>query len=247
MPHPLRILQVTDLHVGKQGEETFGVDVRDNFLKILDAAVAENPDFLVLTGDLAYDVGENEIYEWMYKKLQTLSFPYYIISGNHDDTVKMATVFGQADRLVEDELYYSFSQNGYRFIFLDTAKAYCREPQYDWLKNELANTKEPVVTFMHHPPVYGGVPYMDNNHAFQEMEKMQEVLSAYDGNMPIYCGHYHADKILVKNNLTVHITPSCFFQIDDRFEAFQVDHHKIAYRRLHVDEKGVRSTLRYLG
>lgn len=246
MPEPLRIIQVTDLHVGKEGEETFGVDVRDNFLKILDAVNAEQPDFLVLTGDLCYDVGDVQVYEWMRNKLQTLDFPVHVIAGNHDDTNLMAEAFGVMDKVESDEYYYAFSQGGFRFLFLDSGKGTCHNQQYTWLEGELKNTSEPVLVFMHHPPVYGGVPYMDKNHSFQENDKMQAVLSTYQGNIPVFCGHYHVDKFILKNNLEVHITPSCFFQIDDRFEAFQVDHHKIGYRRLHLDERGVRSTLRYL-
>ena len=246
MSNPLRIIQVTDLHVGKEGEETFGVDVRDNFLKILDAVNAEQPDFVVLTGDLCYDVGETVVYQWMVEKLRQLGFPFHVIAGNHDDTILMAEAFGVMDKVVSDEYYYAFSKSGYRFLFLDTGKGTCHDQQYAWLEEELTTATEPVVIFMHHPPVYGGVPYMDNNHSFLQNEKMQAVLAKYPGNLPIFCGHYHVDKIILKNNLEVHITPSCFFQIDDRFEAFQVDHHKIAYRRLHLDEKGLRSTLRYL-
>ena len=42
----MRIVQITDLHVGQPGEDTQGVDVRANFLKIKAAIEELQPDHL---------------------------------------------------------------------------------------------------------------------------------------------------------------------------------------------------------
>ena len=46
----MRILHLTDLHIGEEGEDTYGVDVRANFLDILSKIPLMQPDLLVVTG-----------------------------------------------------------------------------------------------------------------------------------------------------------------------------------------------------
>ena len=65
----MRILQITDLHIGGVHEDTFGVDVRKNFDTILEKARKSAPDLIVITGDLCFETGNKEIYYWIHSKL----------------------------------------------------------------------------------------------------------------------------------------------------------------------------------
>ena len=58
----MRILHLTDLHIGEEGEDTYGVDVRANFLDILSKIPLMQPDLLVVTGDLCFRDGQEKIY-----------------------------------------------------------------------------------------------------------------------------------------------------------------------------------------
>ena len=49
----MHLIQITDLHIGFEDEETNGVDVRNNFLKTLGAISKEQVDALIITGDLS--------------------------------------------------------------------------------------------------------------------------------------------------------------------------------------------------
>ena len=54
----LSILQITDLHILPELDETFlGINTEYYFSAVLDLALAENPhfDFILLTGDLTQD------------------------------------------------------------------------------------------------------------------------------------------------------------------------------------------------
>ncbi|MFK8184428.1 MAG: metallophosphoesterase [Phormidesmis sp.] len=53
------------------------------FEQILTQLVADQPDFLLLPGDLVQH-GERENHEWMVKRLAQLPFPTYVVPGNHD-------------------------------------------------------------------------------------------------------------------------------------------------------------------
>ena len=89
----MRIVQLTDLHIGLENEDTYGVDVRHNFLQILDKAKAQRPDLLVISGDLCYRDGDARIYEWIKGHLDQSGLPYEVMSGNHDDPVLLARSF----------------------------------------------------------------------------------------------------------------------------------------------------------
>ena len=43
----------------------------------------------------------------------------------------------------------------------------------------------------------------------------------------------------------IQITPSCFFQIDQKEEEFKVDHHSIAYRMIELSNGSLKTTVKY--
>lgn len=53
------------------------------FEQILAQLVADQPDFLLLPGDLVQH-GERENHEWLANRLAQLPFPTYVVPGNHD-------------------------------------------------------------------------------------------------------------------------------------------------------------------
>ena len=97
----MKIIQLTDLHLDQEGEIPFEIDVRQNFLRLLDAALRLRPDHLVITGDLCYREGEEEIYQWLYEQLEAQPVPYHILPGNHDNTEMMAGEFKLQHILIE--------------------------------------------------------------------------------------------------------------------------------------------------
>ena len=242
----MRIVQITDLHVGQPGEDTQGVDVRANFLKIKDAIKELQPDHLVLSGDLCFSYGEREVYDWIRDHLNQLDIPYDLISGNHDDPVLMAEAFGIVELLKNKELYFSRTIHGRLFLFLDTTTGIVSKAQLDWLSKKMAELDEPLVIFMHHPPIFADVPFMDGKHALRNQEDIQEVLFDFPHEITVFTGHYHVEKTIRKRNVVVHITPSCFFQIDQRSKEFKVDHHRIGLREIRLMDGVILNTVKYL-
>ena len=87
---------------------------------------------------------------------------------------------------------------------------------------------------------------MDMNHALRNMHDIQQLFFGFPHHLSIFCGHYHVEKTLNIRNLTVHITPSTYFQIDWRHEGFKVDHLRIALREINLRRDGVvESTVLY--
>ncbi len=242
----MKIIQLTDLHVANEGEHTYGVDVRQNFLDMLKQAKNRVPDLLVLSGDLCLDKGDAQVYRWMKSQMDELSLPYAVIAGNHDDSRMLAEVFQLTHLLTDGELYFKSTFGAHTILFLETSLNVVSEKHLTWIAAELAQLDRPGVIFMHHPPVVGGVPYMDINYPLRNIPAVQQALQNSPQPLTVFCGHYHVEKCLCLKNLTVHITPSTFFQMTWDSDTFSVDHYRPALREIVLRDDGVvESTILY--
>ena len=242
----MKIVQITDLHIAQEGVDTYGADVRGNFLAALNAATAWAPDFLVLTGDLCFQDGDAGIYAWIRAQTEEWGIPYEVIPGNHDHSAMMAEAFSKQSDLKDGELYYARTWNNRQVLFLDTAPGRMSDNQWDWLRERLDEQPGDTLIFMHHPPLRAGVPFMDQYYPFQQPTVFQNITDHFPGNITVFTGHYHVEKTIRQGNLLVYITPSTFFQIDQRSESLQIDHRRPGIRIIEVDEAGVKCTVQYL-
>ena len=235
----MKIIQITDLHIAEEGESTHGVAVRENFHSILSTVSSLSPDLVVLTGDLCLDTGNEMTYQWIRSQLDFLAIPYLVIGGNHDHAPLLTKAFNVDHLMVGDELFYKREFGQYTALFLETSSGEMSHNQLDWLNLELQKPHDNIIIFMHHPPVIGGVPFMDNKYALRNMEEVQSILFNFPHHLNIFCGHYHVEKTLNTRNITVHITPSTYFQIDSHATGFKVDHYRIACREINLRDDGV--------
>lgn len=241
----MKIIQITDLHIDKENEFPFNIDIRKNLKRILKAARSAKVDHLVVSGDLCYDDGMVEIYDWIKEQLDLCRIPYDIIGGNHDNTLMMAEIFRLQHLCTDDEMYFAKKIGKATCIFLDSAKGFHSDEQLKWLKRQLNNGGEDILIFTHHPPVKASVPFMDNKYPLQNIPEIQKVLFSHRGFLNIFCGHYHVEKSIQLKNILVNITPSCFFQIDQNFDDFKVDHHSIAYRLIDISSNSIKTSVKY--
>lgn len=244
----MTIVQITDTHIGAEGEATRDVDVRTNFLSILEVAAHLDPDYLVLSGDLCFDKADSGVYRWIKFHMDALSIPYDVIPGNHDDTALLAAVFDREHLLLPGgEMAFIRSIAGFEFIFLDTAAGIFSERQAEWLRDHLARAEGTQVIFMHHPPVQVGVPFMDARYPLENPEVFRRAIEGYPAPVHVFCGHYHVERTVHEGALHVHVTPSTFFQIAQFQESFDVDHYRPGFRVIELTTGGRLShTVRYL-
>lgn len=231
----MKLIQITDLHIGKESEHiSFSVDVRKNFLQSLLSVRNIGPDFVVLTGDLCYDMGEPEVYSWIRTQMEAIGVPFYVISGNHDESVQLATSFGLSADLHGQELYYARNLNGAPAFFLDSGRGYMSDQQLDWLREGIRSSTGRLLIFIHHPPLLGAMPFMDHNYPLENPERLLELIYNYPYPVFLFCGHYHTDQVLHAHNLTAYLTPSYFFQIDPYDADFKVDSFQYGFREIDV-------------
>ncbi len=244
----MQLAFITDLHIDKSFEYPFGIDTRQNFKRILNAISKSSAEELVIGGDLCYRNPEPEIYEWIFEELKHFGMPFHVIAGNHDDSLMMSKIGGFDALLNENELYFAKKFKPYVGLFLDTSKGVISKNQMNWLDRQIYQHSGPTVIFMHHPPIYANVPFMDDDpsKSFSGGEKVMEILAKSENVISIFTGHYHVEKTVLQNNAILFITPSCFFQIDQNSKDFKVDHHRIGYRLIDLDSEGLKSSMHYM-
>lgn len=243
----MKLIQITDLHIGQLHENTHGVDVRQNFLNVLEKVKADAPDHLIISGDLCLDEPHQVIYQWIKKQLDELTIPYSLLVGNHDDALLMADIFDIRGLLLNEEtLDYNIHHDHQSFIVLDTGKGRLSPQQLANLKKELALTNGPAIIFMHHPPFLGKVAVMDKKYALKDSTTLHTILFNHPHPITIFTGHYHVEKTIQQQNVTVHITPSTYVQIDQTESDFKVDHHRVAWRAIELEKGVIYSSVHYM-
>lgn len=240
----MRIVQLTDLHLPPAGTRTeLNIDTQSNFLDILPRALALQPDLLVLSGDLCYDVGASATYAWVREKMDATDVPYAVIAGNHDDPSQLGTEFGLTVR--QNEVYFRQQTGQQPVLFLDTALATISDAQLDWLEAELTALQGPVLLFMHHPPFHVGMPFMDLTWPFRRSADLMAVLSRTPAPVYIFCGHYHTERVAHAGNVSVHITPSLYFQLDPELIHPAIEHTRMALRVIDYRENRLSTFVQY--
>lgn len=238
----MRILQITDIHINKLFELTNQVNVIANFSAVLDSGMEYKPDLVVLTGDLGHNDLQIDVYQWIKEQLQGRGVPFRVIGGNHDNASMLVDVFGDVQGT---KLYFTYRVGNFKILFLDTIHGQVDDEQLEWLKEEI---KEDITAiFMHYPPFLSGIPHMDTKYAMQQRTSFLDVLFGVNQRFRIFTGHYHTERVIEYENVSVYITPSTFVQISDKTLEFTPDHYKPAYRMLEWDGGVFKSWVRYLG
>jgi 3',5'-cyclic-AMP phosphodiesterase len=240
------LFQLTDIHIGFAHEDTLGIDVRNNFLQLLDTLTEQTFDLLVITGDLCYQTGQTVIYQWIKTELEKRQIPYTLIPGNHDDADLMRTCFDPAaDEAPDAQWCYAEKPGQPPLVFLDTSSGVLPPAQCHFLQQYLEHHQRPICLFMHHPPLPMGVPFMDQNYPLRNSDALLPLLLAHPYPISIFCGHYHVEKSLRLHNIDVHITPSTFFQLNGQTTTFEIDHQHPGYRRIFWDGERLEHSVHY--
>lgn len=163
----MKLLQITDTHVGRAGFENYGIDPRAR----LEACVADinahhaDAALCLVTGDLVND-GSAEEYANLEPVLRALKMPFRVMPGNHDDRGNLRRFFPETPVDAGGFCQGSIDVPGGRLLMLDTlrlnkASGELCEQRLAWLAAALAAANDAVYIAMHHPPIAVGVEYMD--------------------------------------------------------------------------------------
>ena len=197
MPHQLKIIHLTDLHLIEPGEKLFGLSPHACVDRCLEDIVKwhSDADFCIITGDLTH-VGQPEAYAWLRDRLSAYPLTTHLMIGNHDDPSAFKAHFPETPVDQHGFIQHAFDTPAGRMVLLDTYKGATSEGSYcerrrNWLRTQLDAAKgEPAWLFMHHPPFDISNKYMDRI-KLEDHAAFGDLITAYDNIRHIFYGHIH--------------------------------------------------------
>lgn len=200
----------------------------DHALKRIDDL---DPEFLVHLGDLVQEFPGRDRFDAAVDaaidQLDCVSSPVHHVAGNHDvgdkpdplmptDLATSESVSAYHERLGRS--WYSWTACGRRFITLNSqimnSSIEAAEAQRDWFETELNTADEPIVLFVHLPPLLGteierGPGHYDviDEPARKWLRECIRSTSVTD----VFAGHTHFEFRTQIGDATLHVLPSVSF------------------------------------
>ena len=218
------IAQISDLHLVAEGTRCYGaVDTNALALRAVEAVnrLQTRPDAVIVTGDII-DTAREQEYKIARDILERLQMPFFLLSGNHDDTPGMKRVFAGHAFVASgspDRLYYATDIGTVRLIALDSSvpgasHGEISPAQLEFLDRELvASQGRPAVVAVHHPPIPTGNRWMDAI-GLSAPSAFADVVARHGNVSRILCGHSHRTIIGDFAGTTVAIAASTGHQLE---------------------------------
>lgn len=236
---PLRVIQISDLHLKSQpGTRLWGVDVDVSLNAVLECIQTRHPqpDFLLMTGDLVGD--DPDAYHRVREMLKPLGIPAYCLPGNHDFPAVMSRTL-RGDVIGRKQ---HFVVGNWQFVLLDSSFPGTPDGHLGYAELALLDTILALrpdlhtVVCLHHNPVPSRTSWLDtmmvSNHA-----ALFAVLDNYPQVRAVVWGHIHAEFADVRNSVHLLAAPATSVQFKPGAPGPQVDDVPPGYRwfEFHAD------------
>jgi 3',5'-cyclic AMP phosphodiesterase CpdA len=195
----MKIIQVTDVHLGRRGEIRFGADLHERLDRCIDHINARHGDaaLCVFSGDLT-ETGADESYADLKSALSRLSLPYRLLPGNHDRRGNFKAAFPENPTDENGFVQSVFDTPEASLLFLDSlaegrVTGELCDKRLAWLEARLGDAAgRQAYIFLHHPPVELGLPLLDPL-GLEQPQHFLDVLTRYGNVGHIFFGHVHRD------------------------------------------------------
>jgi Icc protein len=225
MSTTLLMAQLSDPHVGTGPAFLGGRMDTEHALRQAVAHVAAMepaPDLVLLTGDLT-EHGSAAEYAVVADALALLSMPVYAVPGNHDDPKVARDALSRCMPVAPDAPHgvccYHRHHGGLHLVALDTvvprqSHGALEADQLAWLARTLdACRDEPVLIFMHHPPLPTGIEAMDACSLLTGGDALAALVRQHGAVQGVLCGHLHRPVQMQFGGAPLHVAPSVAHQI----------------------------------
>ena len=237
----LSLLQITDLHILPDLDETFlGINTEHYFHAVLELAFAEHDhfDLILLTGDLAQHPCPVS-YQRILNSLEVYNTPCICLPGNHDDYELMQQIFNTG--LVSCR----------KQVFLENWQLICLnsqipgEPGGRLSKQELLFLEDCLITnpnhhaliAVHHHCLETKSAWMDTM-MIKNSQDLLAIIKQYPQTKAITTGHIHQVMDITTGEVRVLGTPSTCFQFTPESKTFSLDITAPGYRLIELYADG---------
>ncbi|NOX26694.1 MAG: phosphodiesterase [Gammaproteobacteria bacterium] len=234
MSIPLKLIHITDLHLGdKAGDQLSNIDCDESLKHVMNLFKEDTYDALLITGDIAAN-GAREAYQRLQHILPDIEAPIYLLPGNHDNLAAMQQVFGQLEK--------NNVLGDWQIILLDSNEdnryfGQLSSDELNFLEQSLQKERDKhSLIALHHPPVDIGSQWMD---AMQLKNKNEffAIIESYSSPQAIIWGHTHQEFDQQRKGVRLLSSPSTCSQFLPRSDQHQKDTLGPGYRwlELHAD------------
>lgn len=215
----MKLIQVSDTHLGPAGERVFGLDPAVALEQCIAHINGHHADaeVCVVTGDLVNGATAGE-YGALKRVLSGLAMPYRLIPGNHDARNTLRAAFPDLPFEPGEFLQQMVETAQATLLLLDTHQPgkesgrLCAE-RLAWIDTRLAASTKPVLVFMHHPPVAIGHTAMDRM-PLRNPEPFLETLARHREKVRhVFFGHVHRPFFTVLDGIGYSSVPGTCHQI----------------------------------
>ena len=243
-PGEIRLVQLTDTHISAAEDDTLrGVNTTLSLLRVLAALRRnENPDALLLTGDLA-ETPSVATYEKLAELLRQAQAPIFCLPGNHDDPALMRRCLNRG----RISTAHCITGGNWSIILLNTHVpaehgGNLSAAELGYLETALARAAgKHVLICLHHHPVNIDSPWMDAM-GLKNGAALFRVLDRHDHVRGIVWGHIHQEFSSVRNGVLLLGAPSTCMQFKPHAEQHGIDNKPPGYRTLVLGGDGIIRT-----
>ena len=238
MPEPFRLIQFSDCHLFADCNKTGYADINPStsLANVLSRIAQENPDMLLLTGDISGDYSPQS-----YQQLQAvwqqsgIAVPLLSLPGNHDDVKLWQTAFADIDTLTSHQLNEGWVIHRLPTVFTRANGRVCENALERLTERLLKERQRQHIVVLHHPPQDSGV-WMDK-HQLLNPEPLQAMLATVT-NVPLLLhGHVHTARQSVIVRTAVLACPSTCWQWGNTAD-FSVSDARPGYRVIDLQPQG---------
>jgi Icc protein len=160
-------------------------------------ALPFKPDFVLHTGDVAYDP-DPSAYGVALNILKPIEYPVYYVAGNHDYPAELQRVMLGREEILP-AFYYTLEVNGVQIVVLDSngpaepPRGFVSDEQLAWLERICSAVDDrPLVVAVHHNILPVGIPWLDEYMRTVNGEAVHQVLlKARNRLRGVFFGHVH--------------------------------------------------------
>lgn len=231
----ISLAYITDLHLDEKTPADLGADARGNWNRIFNDLAKHELDMLVLGGDIGEVSGLRDLATMLQ------GYDWHVTPGNHDIRGQLRNWYRNRALESQSAIYFSVDAEGHRLIFLDSSPDMVELEQLQWLRTQV-QTELPLIVFIHHP-VLPVDTWVDKQYPLKNRGAVKNILHTHEGDVTIFCGHYHMDHVQTVENITQYVSPAASFQIQQDPDTFVADTSKTAYQLIHISDGTVQREL----
>ncbi len=178
------------------------------------------PDFILHTGDVAYDP-DPAAYHTAREVLGQIKYPVYYLAGNHDDPIALQRIFLRSETILKP-FEYELEINGVQIITVDSngpaeqPAGAVTQAQLDRLATLCAAKDDrPLIVATHHNVLPMGAPFWDTFMRMKNGEDFhQALLPARHRLRGVFHGHVHEMTDIYRDGILYVTAESSWYQLE---------------------------------